>query len=202
MQRLQKPLVFALCLGPFLWLLGRFLTDNLSANPIEDITLTTGIWTLRFLVFTLAVTPIRRLTGWNKIIQYRRMLGLFAFFYASLHVLLYAVIDQGLSPAAIIEDVTERKFITAGFCAFVLLVPLALTSTSAMLKRLGAARWKRLHRLAYLAGVLAAVHFVWRVKRDFSQPLAYAFVLAVLLAVRVLDARRGARISAGSRRNP
>jgi len=197
-----KPGVLIGGLVPLLALGWRAAQHALGADPVAIALNQLGLLALIFLLASLAATPLKIVCGWTWPIRIRRMLGLFAFFYASLHVLLYAVIDQGLSPAAIIEDVTERKFITAGFCAFVLLVPLALTSTSAMLKRLGAARWKRLHRLAYLAGVLAAVHFVWRVKRDFSQPLAYAFVLAVLLAVRVLDARRGARISAGSRRNP
>jgi sulfoxide reductase heme-binding subunit YedZ len=118
-------------------------------------------------------------------IRIRRLLGLFAFFYASLHVLLYAVIDQGLSLRAILEDVTKRKFITAGFAAFLLLCPLAVTSTSGMLKRLGARRWRRLHQLVYLAGLLAALHFLWRVKRDLTEPLAYALVLLGLLVIRL-----------------
>ncbi|MCA1562228.1 MAG: sulfoxide reductase heme-binding subunit YedZ, partial [Acidobacteria bacterium] len=141
-----KALVFALCLAPVLWLVGRFLTDDLSANPIEDITLTTGIWALRFLVFTLAVTPIRRLTGWNKIIQYRRMLGLFAFFYASLHFLTYVVLDHYFDFDAIVADVAKRRFITVGFIAFVAMIPLAITSTKGWIRRLGK-RWQVLHRL-------------------------------------------------------
>lgn len=198
MQRLQKPLVFALCLGPFLWLLGRFLTDNLSANPIEDITLTTGIWTLRFLVFTLAVTPIRRLTGWNKIIQYRRMLGLFAFFYASLHFLTYLVLDQYFDFDAIFADVAKRRFITVGFIAFLSMVPLAITSTKGWIRRLGK-RWQVLHRLVYLTAVCGAVHYLWKVKVIAGSPVRYAVAIGVLLAFRLAWRLRSAR---GVRRQP
>lgn len=198
MQRLQKPLVFALCLGPFLWLLGRFLTDNLSANPIEDITLTTGIWTLRFLVFTLAVTPIRRLTGWNKIIQYRRMLGLFAFFYASLHFLTYLVLDQYFDFDAIFADVAKRRFITVGFIAFLSMVPLAITSTKGWIRRLGK-RWQVLHRLVYLSAVCGAVHYLWKVKVIAGSPVRYAVAIGVLLAFRLAWRLRSAR---GVRRQP
>lgn len=198
MQRLQKPLVFTLCLGPFLWLLGRFLTDNLSVNPIEDITLTTGIWTLRFLVFTLAVTPIRRLTGWNRIIQYRRMLGLFAFFYASLHFLTYLVLDQYFDFDAIFADVAKRRFITVGFIAFLSMIPLAITSTKGWIRRLGK-RWQVLHRLVYLSAVCGAVHYLWKVKVIAGSPVRYAVVIGVLLAFRLAWRLRSAR---GVRRQP
>ena len=198
MQRLQKPLVFALCLGPFLWLLGRFLTDNLSVNPIEDITLTTGIWALRFLVFTLAVTPIRRLTGWNRIIQYRRMLGLFAFFYASLHFLTYLVLDQYFDVDAIFADVAKRRFITVGFIAFLSMVPLAITSTKGWIRRLGK-RWQVLHRLVYLSAVCGAVHYLWKVKVIAGSPVRYAVAIGVLLAFRLAWRLRSSR---GVRRQP
>ena len=175
-------------LGLLVW---RAAHGGLGADPVAIALNQLGLLALIFLWASLAATPLKIAFAWTWPIRLRRMLGLFAFFYASLHFLLYAVVDQGLSLAAITEDVAERRFITVGFCAFLLLVPLALTSTSAMVKRLGAARWKRLHRLAYLAGVLATVHFVWRVKRDLSQPAAYAILLAVLLAMRLLELRRG-----------
>lgn len=180
-----KPGIWIGALVPLALLIGRAAAGTLGADPIAIALNQLGLLALIFLLASLAATPLKLRYGILWPIRIRRLLGLFAFFYAALHVLLYAVIDQGLSPAAILEDVTERKFITAGFAAFLLLIPLAITSTSGMLKRLGARRWKRLHQLVYLAGLLASLHFIWRVKRDLTEPLAYALVLIGLLLVRM-----------------
>jgi sulfoxide reductase heme-binding subunit YedZ len=182
---LTKPLVFLAALAPFLWLLFRTLTGRLSANPIEDITLTTGIWALRLLLVTLAITPLRRLTGWNYIIQYRRMLGLFAFFYATLHLLIYVVLDQGLAFGFILADIAKRPYITAGMTAFALMIPLAITSTRGWIRRLGR-RWQMLHRLVYVSAAAACLHFLWKVKVAIGEPVYYAAILAVLLLFRLV----------------
>ena len=176
--------VFLLCLTPFLKLVWDGLRDDLTANPIEDLTHRTGWWTLTLLMVTLTVTPLRRLTGWNRLIQYRRMMGLFAFFYACLHVAIYFGLDQLLSFDYILEDIAERPYITVGFTAWVLLIPLALTSTKGWIRRLGK-RWQRLHRLIYLSAALGVLHFLWLVKADVRQPLIYASVLAVLMTLRL-----------------
>jgi methionine sulfoxide reductase heme-binding subunit len=185
MYRFSKPVVFVLCLTPALWLLFRTLTGRLSVNPIEDITLTTGIWTLRLLLITLAITPIRRVTGWHRLIQYRRMLGLFAFFYACLHLPTYVVLDQGLAFKYILADIVKRPYITAGMTAFLAMVPLAITSTKGWIRRLGR-RWQMLHRLIYVSGIAACLHFIWKVKVVIGEPVYYAVILAGLLAFRVL----------------
>jgi sulfoxide reductase heme-binding subunit YedZ len=177
--------VFGACLIPLGILVGNALTDNLGANPIDEITDQTGIWTLRLLLVTLAVTPARRLTGWNRLIQVRRMLGLFAFFYASLHFLTYLWLDQFFAFEDIIDDVMERPFITVGFTSFVLLIPLAITSTTAMIKRLGGKWWQRLHRLVYATAIGGVVHYLWLVKADIRLPLIYGSILALLLAYRL-----------------
>jgi sulfoxide reductase heme-binding subunit YedZ len=182
--KLAKPAAFALALVPFAWLLMRALTGRLSVNPIEDITLTTGIWTLRFLVITLAITPLRRLTGWNRLIQYRRMMGLFAFFYAVLHVSTWIVLDLFFAWDLIVKDIVKRPFITAGMVAFVAMIPLAVTSTKGWIRRLGR-RWTVLHRLVYVSGVAAAVHYLWKVKVMIGSPVYYAAVIAALLLFRV-----------------
>lgn len=181
----MKSTVFLAALAPFLWLLFRGATDRLTANPIEDITLTTGIWALRFLLITLAITPVRRLTGWNPIIRYRRMLGLFAFFYATLHFLTYIVLDQGLAFEFILPDIVKRPYITAGMTAFVAMIPLAITSTKGWIRRLGR-RWQMLHRLVYVSGIAACLHFVWKVKVVIGEPVYYAAILGALLLFRVL----------------
>jgi sulfoxide reductase heme-binding subunit YedZ len=181
----MKPAVFTLALAPFLWLAFRALTGRLSANPIEDITLTTGIWALRFLLITLAITPIRRLTGWNRVIQYRRMLGLFAFFYATIHLLIYIVLDQGLAFEFVVADILKRPYITAGMTAFVLMIPLAVTSTRGWIRRLGR-KWQVLHRLVYVSAAAACLHFIWKVKIVIGEPVYYALILGVLLGFRVL----------------
>jgi methionine sulfoxide reductase heme-binding subunit len=184
MTRYAKPIVFVLALAPFSWLVFRGFTNRLSVNPVEDITLTTGIWTLRLLLVTLAITPIRRITGWNQVIQYRRMLGLFAFFYASVHLLTYLVLDQGLAFDFILPDIVKRPYITAGMTAFLLMVPLALTSTKGWIRRLGR-RWQLLHRLVYVSAIAACFHFIWKVKVVVGEPVYYAVILALLLAFRV-----------------
>jgi sulfoxide reductase heme-binding subunit YedZ len=180
-----KPLVFVLALAPFIWLLTRALTGRLSVNPIEDITLTTGIWALRFLLASLAVTPLRRLTGWHGLIRYRRMLGLFAFFYATLHLLTYIVLDQFFAFEFILADIAKRPYITAGTLAFVLMIPLALTSTQGWIRRLGR-RWQILHRLVYVSAAAACLHFIWKVKVAVGEPVYYALILAALLGFRLL----------------
>jgi methionine sulfoxide reductase heme-binding subunit len=177
-------------LVPLAWLCVHAARGTLGADPIAVALNQLGLLALIFLLASLAATPLKLAFELSWPIRIRRMLGLFAFFYACLHFLLYALIDQQLALAAIAEDLQERRFIAVGFAAFVLLIPLAVTSTAAMTKRLGAKRWKLLHRLAYVAGVLAVVHFVWRVKRDFTQPMAYALVLAGLLLARIMARRR------------
>jgi methionine sulfoxide reductase heme-binding subunit len=177
---------FAACLVPLGILVVNALVHNLGANPIDEITDQTGIWTLRLLLITLAVTPVRRLTGWNRLIQVRRMLGLFVFFYASLHLLTYLWLDQFFVIEDIIADVMDRPFITVGFASFVLLIPLAVTSTTAMIKRLGGKWWQRLHRLIYAIAVGGVVHYLWLVKADTRQPLIYGSILALLLAYRLV----------------
>jgi sulfoxide reductase heme-binding subunit YedZ len=193
MQKAAKVLVFLACLMPFLWLAFRTLTGRLGINPIEDLELTTGIWALRFLTITLAVTPVRRLTGWNRVIQYRRMFGLFTFFYVCLHFTIYIGLDQTFAFDLILKDVAKRPFITMGFTAFVLMVPLALTSTKGWIRRLGR-RWQLLHRLIYVSAICAAVHYLWKVKVMIGSPVYYAIVIALLLAFRVLWQLRSAKL--------
>jgi sulfoxide reductase heme-binding subunit YedZ len=181
-----KPGIFIGALVPLASIALRASQGALSANPIAQVENELGLAALILLVASLACTPARRLLGWSWPVRVRRELGLFAFFYASLHFLTYLVLDQGFDWGAIVADVLERPFITVGFVAFLLLTPLALTSTPAMVRRLGYRRWLRLHQLVYLAAALAVLHFIWRVKIDLSQPLIYAAVLGALLAVRVV----------------
>lgn len=180
-----KGVVFVGCLGPVTWLAWAAFSGALGANPISDITKETGTWTLRFLMVTLAVTPVRRWTGWNDAIKFRRMLGLFAFFYGTLHFLTYLWLDQFFDVAAIVKDVYKRPFITAGFSAFVLMVPLAVTSTAGMIRRIGGRAWRRLHRLIFLSAIIGVVHYWWLVKADIRRPRNYALVVAVLLGARL-----------------
>lgn len=197
MRWLVKPLLWVGCLTPLAILIGRTVRDELGANPIEHITLFTGIWTLNLIVATLAVTPIRRITGWNRIVQLRRPIGLFAFFYATLHFLTYIVLDQFFGWQYIIEDIMERPYITVGFTAFLLMIPLAATSTKAAIRRLGRA-WQRLHRLVYVAAGLGVIHFLWKVKADSREPLIYAGIIALLLVLRLpVFRRRPKRAPAG-----
>ena len=196
---LVKPLLFAASLGPLAWLSLGAWEGSLGANPIEAITRATGVWTLRFMLVTLAVTPARWLTGLNEVVRLRRMLGLFAFFYGSLHLLTYLWLDQFFDWAAIAKDVVKRPFITAGFSAYVLLVPLAITSTAGMIRRLGGRRWRRLHRLAYVTAALGVVHYWWLVKLDTRPPRNYGILLAALLLIRVWVAFKRRRAVLGRR---
>lgn len=192
MHKLLKPLVFLLALLPAGYLAYRTYTNDLGANPAETLQLDTGGWALKFLLITLAITPLRRLTGWNRVIQYRRMVGLFTFFYAFLHVVTYIVLDKYFAFGEMLADVAKRPFITAGFVAFVSMVPLAVTSTKGWIRRLGR-RWQALHRLIYLSGVAAAIHFVWKVKVAVGEPVYYAIAVALLLAFRVFWQLRSAK---------
>jgi sulfoxide reductase heme-binding subunit YedZ len=180
-----KPAVFVAALIPFAWLVYRALNNDLGTNPIETLNRYTGDWTLRFLLITLAVTPLRRLTGWNLLLRFRRMLGLFAFFYVCSHFLTWVWIDQFFDINSIIKDVIKRPFITLGFTCLMLLIPLAVTSTNAMARRLGARNWQRLHRLVYPVGVGGVIHYLWLVKSDIREPLLYGAILAVLLGLRL-----------------
>ncbi len=186
-----KWMVFVLSLLPLVWLIALGLQDRLTANPIEFITRATGDWTLYFLCLTLTVTPLRRFTGINELIRFRRMLGLFTFFYASLHFLTFIWFDHFFDVAEMMRDVLKRPFIAMGFSAFLLLVPLALTSNDFMLRKLGR-RWSVLHRLIYLIAVLALLHFWWMRagKNNFAEPLVMGAVIAVLLALRLIWLRR------------
>ncbi len=192
MRKLLKPLVFLLALVPAGYLGYRTYANDLGVNPAETLQLETGEWALKFLIITLAVTPVRRLTGWNRVIQFRRMLGLFAFFYACVHFLTYIVLDKYFAFGEMMADVIKRPFITAGFVAFVAMVPLAVTSTKGWIRRLGR-RWQVLHRLIYVSGVAAAVHFVWKVKVAIGEPVYYAVVIAALLGFRLVWQLRSAR---------
>ena len=181
-----KGLVFLAALIPVVKLAWLGWNDGLGANPIEKITRTTGYWTLTFLLITLTATPLRTLSGWNWPVRWRRMLGLFAFFYACLHFLTYLVLDQFFDWPAIVKDIAKRPYITVGFPAFVMLIPLAVTSTSNMVRRLGGKRWKMLHRLVYVIAIAGVVHFWWLVKKDITEPVQFAAVLAVLLGFRFI----------------
>lgn len=191
--RVFKVLLFLLCLVPLTKLgLETFGVAGmtLGANPVEELLHRCGVWGLNFLLITLAVTPLRRLTGWGWLLRFRRMLGLFAFFYVLMHFLIYAGLDQRFDLRAIIEDVVERPYITVGFTALLLLIPLAATSTNAMMRRLGR-RWKQLHRLVYPIAILGVWHFYWQVKLDTLEALVYAAILAVLLGFRIRGRRHG-----------
>jgi methionine sulfoxide reductase heme-binding subunit len=181
----QKAPVFLACLAPLAWLAWAGFAGRLGANPISEVTKETGTWTLRFVVLALAITPVRKLTGWNLLVRYRRMLGLFAFFYGSLHFLTYVWLDQFFDAASITKDVIKRPFITVGFTAFLLMLPLALTSTTGWIRRLGGKRWQMLHRLIYVTAALGVVHYWWLVKADIARPLTYGAIVTTLLAARV-----------------
>jgi len=183
-SRWTKVLVFLLCLVPIGWLGWRGWNQDLSANPIEFITHFTGDWTLRFLVFTLAVTPLRKLFGLPDLIKFRRMIGLFAFFYGTLHFTTYIWLDKFFDVGEMIHDVGKRPFITAGFAAFVAMIPLALTSTRGWIRRMGGKRWQALHRLVYFSAVAGVVHYYWLVKISVRRPLFYGALVALALLIR------------------
>jgi sulfoxide reductase heme-binding subunit YedZ len=188
-----KPVVGVVAFVPAAGTAFRFFTGKLGANPIAEALNELGLWTLILLMTTLACTPLKIIFDWNWPLRLRRTLGLCTFAYVCMHFLTYLVVDQYFDWGEIWKDIAKRKFITVGFAAFVLMIPLAVTSTNKMVKRLGVARWKALHRLVYVIGVLGIVHFIWRVKADLRTPLAYACVLAVLLLVRVVASLRGGR---------
>jgi methionine sulfoxide reductase heme-binding subunit len=190
--RILRAVVWVVGLGPLACVGWRLASGDLGANPIETGLHVSGRWALLLLLLGLAVTPLRRLTGWSQVVKVRRTLGLFAFFYASLHLLVYLGLDQGLAWRFIVEDVLKRPFITVGMAAFVLLVPLAVTSTRGWIRRLGR-RWQTLHRLVYPAAALAVLHFYWKVKADAYWPLVAAGVLGVLLLARLPWGRLGVR---------
>lgn len=201
-NKVLKPVVFVAALAPLLRLVVLAVQSELGANPIEVITHETGLWALILLLVTLAVTPIRRLTGFYSLIQYRRMIGLFAFFYGVLHFLTYVWLDQFFDVQSIVKDVYKRPFITMGFAAFVLMIPLAVTSTKGWIRRLGK-RWQLLHRLIYFSAAAGVIHFIWLVKKDLREPLMYAGILGLLLGYRVVDrlltrSRAAARTSAAN----
>jgi len=193
--------VFLLCLVPLGILVWQALTANLGANPVEFIQHATGDWTLRFLVFTLCITPLRKLLKLPDLIRLRRMLGLFAFFYACLHFLTYLGPDQSFELAAIWKDIAKRPFITVGFAAFVLLIPLAVTSTAGWIRRLGGRHWQMLHRAIYISAICGVIHYYWLVKSAVLRPLTYGAIVAVLLLWRLGDwlIRRGRAVTAASK---
>lgn len=180
-----KPGVFVGCLIPLALMISDAARGQLGADPVAIALNRLGLLALICLVASMSTTPLRLLCSWSWPLRLRRMLGLFAFFYASLHFGVYIGVDQGFALSAITQDIAERKFITAGFAALVVLVPLAATSPHRIRRALGPKRWQRLHRLVYLAGALAALHFIWRVKRDLTEPLLYAAILGALLLVRI-----------------
>lgn len=180
-----KILVFAAALIPAARLVVGLFTGGLGANPVEFITHTTGTFALVFLMITLAVTPLRRITGYASLIRLRRMLGLFAFFYTVLHLSTFVVLDHFFDPAAILQDIFKRPYITAGSVGLLLMAPLAVTSTAGWIRRLGGRRWQQLHRLVYFSAIAGVIHFLWLVKADLREPLIFAGVLAVLLGYRI-----------------
>ncbi len=184
-RRVFKPVVFFACLTPLALLLYDFYREELGANPVESITNTTGIWTLRLIVATIAITPLRWATGLNQLINYRRAIGLFAFFYGTLHFLTYFILDHQLAFGGLWDDVVKRPYITAGFTAFVLMIPLAITSTTGWIRRMGGKRWNLLHRLVYITALAAVLHYFWKVKLDATYPIYYGIGVTILLGIRL-----------------
>ena len=184
--RALKAPAFLACLGPALVLTWKGFHDGLGANPIDVITRTTGKWTLTFLLITLSVTPVRKLSGLTWLIRFRRMLGLFAFFYGSLHLMTYVWLDKFFDVHEMLHDIAKRRFITAGMTAWFLMLPLAITSTTGWIRRMGGKRWQKLHRLIYFSAAAGVVHFIWLVKADLRRPFTYGAILAALLAYRVI----------------
>ena len=192
--QILKPLVFLLALVPVGLLAWRGFAGELSANPIKDITEETGIWTLRFVVLTLTITPLRKISGWAPLVRFRRMIGLFAFFYGSLHFVTYIYLDQFFAFDEILRDVMKRPFITVGFAAFLMMIPLALTSPNIAAKWMGGKKWRLLHRLVYFTALGGVIHYLWLVKADTQRPLIYGGVVAVLLGYRLWDYFRLRRV--------
>ena len=201
-NRWMKLPVFILCLTPALLLGRRGFNRGLGANPIEFITHATGDWTLRFLAITLAVTPLRKLLRWPELVRFRRMFGLFTFFYGCLHFLTYVWLDKFFDLAEIAKDIIKRPFITVGFTAFILLVPLAITSTVGWIRRLGGKRWQMLHRLVYVSAVAGVVHYYWLVKSDITWPVFYGAIVTLLLAYRAASKLLGIVRAASHRAMP
>jgi methionine sulfoxide reductase heme-binding subunit len=198
----SKPLVFLICLVPLAALGWQALHGELTANPIEFITHATGDWTLRFLIITLCVTPLRKILHLPELIRFRRMLGLFAFFYACLHFTTYIWLDKFFDLSEMWKDIAKRKYITVGFTAFLLLIPLAITSTAGWIRRLGGKRWQQLHRLIYFSAALGVIHYYWLVKSAVIRPLTYGAIVAVLLLWRLfaaLSKRKRAGVNATTR---
>lgn len=191
-RRAAKPAVLLVSLVPLGLMIADALLDRLPAEPIKDVTHRTGVWGLTFLTITLAVTPLRRITRWNALAPYRRMLGLVAFTYLTTHFLIYLVLDQFFAWSYILEDIAERPYITLGFTGFVLLIPLAVTSTAAAIRRLGK-KWVTLHSLIYVTALAGIVHFTWSQKADVRRPTIYGIVLVGLLAIRLIPRRRRVR---------
>ena len=189
-SRVLKPTAHILALLPFAWLLVGLVTNRLGFNPVEELTHETGIWAFRLLLLCLAITPVRTLTKMVWLMQFRRMLGLHAFFYGFCHFLVYFLWDQGLELSRVVEDVVERPYITVGFAALCIFVPLAITSTAAMRRRMKKA-WNKLHQLVYLAAVLIVLHFLWLTKADYLEPLIYATIFAVLMSFRIASFKTG-----------
>jgi len=183
--RFFKPVIFLACLAPLAALAWKAYSGNLGANPIEVITHATGDWTIRFLLITLSVTPLRKLTRQPWLIRFRRMFGLFAFFYGVLHFLTYIWLDKFFNFHEMLTDIAKRRFITVGFTGFLLLIPLALTSTAGWIRRLGGKRWQMLHRLIYFSAIAGVIHYLWLVKADIRKPLQYTTILALLLGYRI-----------------
>jgi sulfoxide reductase heme-binding subunit YedZ len=184
--RTFKVTVFVLCLGPVAVLTWKAFHDLLGANPVDVITRTTGRWTLTFLLVTLGITPVRRLTGMPWLIRFRRMVGLYAFFYGCLHLTTYVWLDKFFDVHEMLHDILKRRFITAGMTGWLLMLPLALTSTTGWIRRLGGKRWQKLHRLIYFSAAAGVIHFIWLVKADLQKPLTYGVILVILLAYRAL----------------
>lgn len=194
-HRAAKVAVVLLALTPLAYLAYGAYADALGANPVEAIEFGTGKWTLRFLIVTLMITPVRQITGWNWLIRYRRLVGLLTFFFATVHLSVYFALDVGFSVGDVVHDVIKHPYITMGMLAWLTLVPLAITSTRGWVRRLGGRRWTRLHQLVYVTAVAGSIHFLWAVKKDRSEPLAYVTIFAALFAYRIWHAldRRGAR---------
>ena len=188
--KFNKILLFTNALVPLALLVFDGFRGNLGANPVEFFLRTTGVLTLIFLLITLSVTPLRKYFGWNNLIKFRRMLGLYTFFYACTHLVTYSIFDKSLNISAIVSDVWQRPFIAVGMLAFFLLIPLAVTSTNGMIKRLGGKNWARLHKLSYLIAILGVIHFWMIVKSDLKYPFLFAFILAMLLGYRIYSANQ------------